>query len=78
MSLCPPCREKADSWLDSRPQDVFPQLALAGAQAAYDLTAAGSSERRRARYERWRELINEQRAAIRTYCASNHGEASGG
>jgi hypothetical protein len=75
--LCADCRALRDRWLDTRPQDLHPGLGyIMQASAAYDLTAAGTAERRRARWRQWRDLVVEQRAAIADLCRrQRHSEA---
>lgn len=69
MSLCGPCREASDAWLDYK---ITPALKIASG-AARDDTAAGLADRRRARYEEWKATITRQQALIRAQCeAAGH------
>jgi hypothetical protein len=67
--VCAACRDLQWRWLDTRPQDLHLGLGyVTQASAAYDLTAAGSVERRRARWQRWRDLVVDQIAGIADGC----------
>lgn len=63
-----PCREASDKWLDYR---VTPGVKIASG-ASRDDTPAGVADARRARYEAWRNTIQNQQDLIRKICADKH------
>lgn len=74
--LCQPCSAASARWLDSRPQDVLPDpsQALRGG-VGYDNSVFGVRDGRSSRYERWRTIVRQNRAAIQAGCAAgNHVE----
>jgi hypothetical protein len=74
--MCLACRELYVRWLVARP----PAIGLGWitqARAGYDLTPRGIADRRKARYESWRNLVREQLAAIVANCkAGRHARGS--
>lgn len=73
MPLCEACRDESDRWLDTKPSEVMPSFGIAyGSGAAYDSTAAGIRDNNSARWKAWRELVVQQRRAIRAACAADH------
>lgn len=76
--LCQPCSDASTRWLDSRPQDVLPDFsrALRGG-VGYDNSVNGARDARSSRHERWRGIVRQNQAAIRSGCAAgNHVEAT--
>lgn len=66
---CTPCRTEQDRWYDTTPQGLYPGLSLiTQASAAYDYTPRGVAERRRIRWERWRDTVRFQRDLIARTC----------
>lgn len=74
--LCPACIAARNRWADSTPSSVLPRAGFTfGAGTAYDSSAAGIRDNRRARYERWRGLVKAQMAGIAELCrAGRHAE----
>ena len=72
--LCAACAAERDRWLATKPSTLVPQHARAIAcGAAYDDTPAGVRDNTRARYEAWRQLVNEARQDIKERClAAGH------
>ncbi|WP_179475353.1 hypothetical protein [Mycolicibacterium vinylchloridicum] len=68
MTLCDECQAKSDKWLDYR----VPRQLKISSGAAYDDTAAGVADARKARYGQWRTTIREQQQAIRRICQERH------
>ncbi len=75
---CTPCRTEQDRWYDTTPQQMFPGLGFVmQASAAYDLTPRGVADRRRIRWEQWRDTVRFQQALIATACrAAGHTPAA--
>lgn len=65
---CAACALARERWLDTTPTMLDTPGFTFGSGAAYDGTVAGVAGNRRARYERWRVLVREQRAAILAAC----------
>lgn len=65
-TLCAPCREARAAWLDYR----LPRVGgfAFGSGVPYDTSAAGTRDRRRARFEEWRETIRFNRQLIADAC----------
>ena len=64
--ICPPCTEAMGRWLDARPPAVGGFSF--GSGAAYDVSPAGVTERRRARADWWYGIVREHRRAIAEAC----------
>ena len=64
-NLCPPCRAASDEWLDYK----LPARPVFANHAAYNDTARGMSDRRKARAEDWRSTIKHAQKVIRDGCA---------
>jgi hypothetical protein len=71
--LCGPCQAERDRWLDTTPATLIPRPGFAhGSGAAYDVSAAGMAERRRARYEEWRRTVRHGREMVAVACRAGH------
>jgi hypothetical protein len=71
--LCDACNNAILKWIDSKPSEVLPQISITyGSGAAYDHSIAGVVEKRHARWEQWRDLVRENKTAIKAACAAGH------
>jgi hypothetical protein len=64
--ICPPCTEAMGRWLDARPPAVGGFSF--GSGAAYDISPAGVTERRRARGRWWAGIVRAQRQTLAEAC----------
>lgn len=71
--MCPPCTDRMMRWLDTTPQGLFLGIKITD-NAAYDGTPAGSADNRRARCDRWRQVVRFQISLIRDLCAAQHSK----
>lgn len=68
---CRDCSAESLRWLDTRPQDLLPAFGIVhGSGTRYDTAPAAIANRRGARYERWRQIVRDQRSLIRQACAA--------
>jgi hypothetical protein len=73
---CESCRTLVNRWMDTTPSALIPQHGFTfGSGAAHDASGAGLMERRRYRYQQWRETVRFQVGLIRDACrVEGHGE----
>ena len=78
MTLCGPCSAESVVWLDTSPATLIPRPGFVyGSGAAYDVSATGMHERRRARHDEWAATVRFQRALIVAGCrAGRHSSGS--
>lgn len=62
--MCDSCATESQRWLDYR----LPPVLKIASSSARDDTPAGLADRRRSRFEEWRDTINRQQALIRKHC----------
>jgi hypothetical protein len=67
--LCAPCGVEWSRWLDTRPSTLIPRGGFAhGSGAAYDVSAAGIRDGRRARHEEWRRTVRHAQGLVSEGC----------
>lgn len=67
--MCQPCAEASNKWLDYRIKPSFQIHQV-------DDTARGVNDKRKRRFEDWRDLIKTQQAMIADQCKRKHQEGT--